>query len=303
MKNRAIIILVVLCIFSPFAFSAKYDTIVKKINELAEQYPQFLQIIDIGKNDQGNTIYGWKLENLMYNEANKTKVNHLLVGVHHGNEGTTADLCILFVEKMIKRFQDSNSNNYKSLSDSIYYIIPVLNISGYNQNSRSEKSSTGRYLDPNRDYPDVCADNKHFQLASIRNLVSFIDKFKFVGAITAHGYIGTFTYPWGIYTSNSKTQDDEFYKYMGKESVKENGYRTGTHTDVIYPASGAFEDWAYATHGIWCMLMELRRSANLDKDCECMIKFFALVPDKRSKKHQHTGNCTRTRDDNGKSRP
>ena len=96
-----------------------------------------------------------------------------------------------------------------------------------------------------------------------------------------------------MYTSNTKTADHRIYDMIGKECCKINNYRTGTHADVIYPATGAFEDWCYNAHGIWTMLLELAHSADLEKDAEAVVKFFTLVPGERSKSHKHPGkNCS-----------
>ncbi len=291
---KTICTILVLCIFSTsLLWAAAYDDMLAKMNKLANTYPNYVQIIDIGQNDQGNTIYGMKVENTQCSTEG-TKVPQLLVGCHHGNEKLSADVCPIFVEKTVKKMMDKNSSEYKALSRSVFYVIPVLNIGGYNSNSRTEKNKAGKSFDPNRDYPDPCAQNTHFQLASIKNLAYFVEKFNIVGAVTAHGYIGTFTFPWGMYTSNTKTKDHSQFLSMAQQSVKANGYRIGTHADVIYPASGSFEDWAYHTYGVWCMLLEHKSGANLDKDADCLVAYFCVVPDVKSKDHAHpANNCNR----------
>lgn len=295
----AALLLIVTCVSA-----TKYDDTVDKINKIVDDNPVYAQLIDIGTNDQGDTIYGLRLENPNYQLENRSKPNQLLVGVHHGNEANSADLALLFATDLIARFKNSSSTDYAALSGSVYYVVPVLNISGYNNNNRREKNKSGSWIDANRDYPDPCVQNSYFQLASTQNLANFIERNNVVGSVTAHGYVGTFTYPWGIYTSNTKTLDDALYKSMAQESVKSNNYGIGTHADVIYPASGAYEDWAYHQHGVWTMLIELKYSSgDLSKDSSCLIKFFALVPDTRSTQHQHSaGNCRSSRD-SGESRP
>lgn len=284
------------------AWSAEYDRILSEMNKILDSDPSYTQMFDIGKNDQGDTIYGLRVENPNYQEPD-ARIAHLLVGVHHGNERNTSDMCVLFVKNLIKIYKDAQHPHNKSLSRCTFYVVPVLNIGGFNSSRRSERNASGSYVDPNRDYPDACVHNTYFQLASVRNLVAFVEKYDIVGSVTAHGYIGTFTYPWGIYTSNTKTLDHSFYNTAAAQSVKANGYRIGTHSDVIYPASGSYEDWAYHKHGVWTMLLELASSANLEKDSQCVLTYFALLPTARSSQHQHTGTCTQTRGDEGDSRP
>lgn len=304
MKKLVILFVVWGIFFISFASAAEYDRILTEMNKIVADNPSYAQMMDIGKNDQGNTIYGLKVENPNFLLQDRAKANHLLVGVHHGNERNSADLCTNFAKKLILRFQDKNSTDYAALSSCIFYVVPVLNISGFNASRRYETNKSGSSIDPNRDYPDVCVNNKYFQLASTQNLSYFVEQYNIVASVTAHGYVGTFTYPWGFYTSNTKTLDHDKYDSMGKASVKANSYRTGTHADVIYPASGSYEDWAYYKHGIWTMLIELKSSSgDLSKDCECMLTFFGMAPSEKSKQHQHTGTCTSTveeRSENGR---
>lgn len=280
-------ILILLCI-PTFIMATNYDAMLDEMNQLASNYPAYVQLMDIGKNDQNITIYGLKIENLEY-AGNKS--NQLLVGCHHGNETHSATVCINFTKQLINIFQNSSDALYTGLSRSIFYVIPVLNISGYNNRSRYEKGPSSSY-DPNRDYPDPCASNSYFKLASIRNLANFVERYNIIGAVTTHGYVGTFTYPWGIYTKNTKTKDNELFHSMAAASVKANNYSIGTHADQIYPASGAFEDWAYHAHGVWVMLMEHKRSPELTKDAKCLLTYFSLVPETKSTQHAHeSSNC------------
>ncbi len=282
-------IFIVLCLLAVTLQAAEYDRILQAMNTIVNTDSVYAQMMDIGKNDAGNTIYGLRLENPNYSYSGG-KINNLAVGVHHGNERTTADVSILFAKKIIAKFKDPTCAEYKALSRCVFYVIPVLNIPGFNANSRYEKG-----LDPNRDYQDPCVSNKYAQLASTRNLSYFIEQHNIVAAVTSHGYVGTFTFPWGIYTSNTHTADHAFYTSIANQAVKANSYRTGTHTDLIYAASGAFEDWAYHKFGIWTMLLEQKSSPNQENDANCLVIYFSLTPDQRSTNHTHpAGNCRST---------
>jgi len=271
-------------------YAANYDNIVNQINQIAQNNSAYAQVIDIGTNDQGNKIYGLKIEDISVLEDGKPA--HLIVGTHHGNEGTAATLSVNLAQKLI----DTMKAGKTAISGCVFYVIPVLNISGYNANRRTEVNKSGSYVDPNRDYPDPCVSASYYELASTKNLSLFVERYNIVGSVTIHGYIGTFTYSWGIYTSNTKTPDDTQFRTMASEAVKANGYQTGTHTDVIYPAAGSYEDWAYYQFGVWSMLLELDSSANLTKDAQCLITYFTLVPASQSGNHSHNpANCTSTR--------
>jgi len=283
-----LISMVTLCWLS----AAEYDRIITAMQTLVNANPAYVQLMDIGKNDQNVLIQGIRIQNPNYLEE-PTKVPQLVVGAHHGNERTSADLAMNFANKVVAKMKDPNCAEYAKISRSVFYIIPVLNIGGFNSNSRYEKNASGTSIDPNRDYPDPCAGNTYYRLASIRNLAYFVEQNNIVGAITIHGYVGTFTHPWGMYTSNYQTADHALFKTMTAQAVKANGYVSGTHGDIVYPASGSFEDWAYHKFGVWCILMEIKStSSDLNKDADCFMIYFTLVPDTRSSNHVHPSeNC------------
>jgi len=124
------------------------------------------------------------------------------------------------------------------------FIIPVLNISGYNANQRREKS-----LDPNRDL--------------------------------------------------STAYDAIFNKLANLATIK-SGYPTGNSTEVIYSASGTFEDYAFWKHGIWSLLFELGYSHSpsesdveeiIDRNVPGLIKLMQEAPQKRADDHGFKGSC------------
>jgi len=278
------------------AQAAPYDNIVKKMDALQSQNPDLISRFELGANDQNQMIYGWRFENEATRAPQKgpvlEKSKQLVVGVHHGNEQLSADVAFQFATDLAREMTQATAPNYPKIANRIFYVIPVLNIGGYNAGRREEYNRNGRSTDPNRDYPDPCYDGPTFTLSSTRNLAAFMRTEGIVGSITIHGYIGTFTYPWGIYTNNTKTQDNAWFVAAARESVKQNGYSTGTHADAIYPTAGAYEDWAYYELGAWTMLLELRNGANVQKDSKAMMTFFAQVPTERSYNNAHLGRCT-----------
>jgi len=292
MKN-SLYLLIILFVLGSFVSAAEYDNILAEIRKIADENSQFVQMMDIGKNDQGNFIHGLRFENPSV-FVKEGKAAHLLVGTHHGNERLSAYLCTKAAQKLVNIFKNANHKHHKAMSSMVIYVVPVLNIGGFNANRRSERDRSGRYHDPNRDYPDPCQPNSYFKLASTQNLADFVERFNIVGALTVHGYIGTLTFPWGTYTNKTQTFDHDFYSYVAKSCASVNNYRTGTHADAIYPTAGAFEDWCYHKHGTWTLLLELAHSPNLDRDADATLQFFTMLPSDKSTKNQHAGKCFAT---------
>jgi len=166
-----------------------------------------------------------------------------------------------------------------------------LNISGYNAGQREERNSTGRSFDPNRDYPDPCGNQSTYNLNSTDALSKYMISENIIGAVTIHGYIGTFTYPWGTYTDQRETPDNDIFKVVTAQAARVNSYRTGTHAGVIYPTFGAFEDWAYHALGVWTALLEIKSQPNISQDARALVSYFGAIPQERSQYHEHLGNC------------
>ena len=264
---------------------SRYEKVLNEMNDLAKNN-DLVSTFVLGKNDHGDDIIGIEVG---YPGPGKT--NHLVVGTHHGNELDAAVVPMEFANQALDILNDAGNPLFGLFSGYKFIIVPVLNIRGYNKARREERDANGKSHDPNRDYPDACVDKENFKLESTRLIAEFVRNSSIVAAVTVHGYIGTFTFPWGMKTSDYETPDHDLYMKWSKLAVKHNGYRVGTHGGLIYPATGSFEDWAYNELGIWTILLEIKYNANLKKDATSLIEFFAQVPKQRSNFHDHLGNC------------
>ena len=83
-------------------------------------------------------------------------------------------------------------------------------------------------------------------------------------------------------------------------STIESGYQTGNNTQVLYPADGTFEDYAYWKHGAWTLLFELGFSHSPDQTAvknmvEANVpgirRFLTTSPKKRVAEHSFVGKC------------
>lgn len=274
----------------PAAQAAEYDRILSQMRQLQDSHPRLVQLFDFAANDQGEMVRGLKIR-LPDSPANQPI--QLVVGAHHGNERLSADLVMRFARDLIAGLVPGDEARGEGISRFSYTLIPVLNIGGFNANSRFERNKKGQPVDPNRDYPDPCKSSSaaSFTLSSTNALAKYLDLNPVVGSVTVHGYIGTLTYPWGTFTDQPKTADHDLYHELASAAAAKNAYKVGTHGEVIYPTVGAFEDWAYFKHGVWVLLLELARSADLSKDSQALLTYFAKAPEARSNGHFHSGQC------------
>lgn len=283
-----ILLLIVLSITSLNLFADDYDVILSRLNEL-DKKPN-TSLFTLGQNDQGRDIVG-----IILGEPDRAATKHLVVGTHHGNERAAAQVPLLFVESMLNSLDNNTA----------YFVVPVLNISGYNKSRREEIGADGRSHDSNRDYEDACSTKADFKLKSTTLIADFIERENIIAAVSVHGYVGTFTFPWGTNAKDYSTLDNHYMEAWAKLAVKHNKYKVGTHGGAIYPAAGAFEDWGYYKLGVWSYLLEIKSpSSDLNKDAMSLVEFFKHAPTERSKNVGQVVNCVdRILNYSHKSRP
>ncbi len=258
-----------------------YNKVVTTITSIAAANPTTTKLITIGVSDQGVPIQGLQI--------GSGPVNTLVVAAHHGNEfGSTA---------VALGVADSLAN--APLPGQTVFVIPVLNISGYNTVNRFENAINNSY-DANRDYPGPCKSGSVFNLKSTKALADFLVEKNIQVSATLHTYWPAVVYPWGISTQELSTPHDAKYSELVKAATLESGYQTGNNTEVLYPADGTFEDYAYWKHGIWSLLFELGFSHTpdntaiknmVDVNIPGIRRFLTDSPKVRVTDHQFSGKC------------
>jgi predicted deacylase len=214
----------------------------------------------------------------------------LVVATHHGNEYGSTEIALAFAEAAAA----------EPLPSQTVFVIPVLNITGYDARTRSERDARGISRDPNRDYPGPCGSEGPFTLKSTKSLADFVAREHIVNSATLHTSFPTVVYPWGIATRDLDTDYTDTFAKLAAFATEESHYQIGNSTAVMYPADGAFEDYAFWKHGVWSMLFELGYSHSpSDRDIETMVRI--NVPGIRrmllnspilpAARHEFTGAC------------
>lgn len=289
---RLIRVMAALSIFVTAAFahassvgaSHDYNQIQSFLASLAQQHPRNAQLIELGQNTQGETIVGLKIGN--------GPIKNLIVGTHHGNEYGSTEVALGAAADFARQ----------PITGRTIYVIPVLNISGYNANRR-EESLDDRYnysADPNRDYPGPCGTGGPYRLKSTKALADFIAQENIVSLATLHASGNMILLPWGISTNDTRTTHEKEFVELGRMCAAYSDYEVGNSTELLYPADGAFEDYAFWKHGIWSILFEIgsRKTPN-EAELEDLVrenvpglrKFMEGAPVARAMHHQFTGRC------------
>lgn len=260
----------------------KYEDIVQTLMDLQARFPQNVEVFELGTSNLGDVIYGLKV--------GSGPVKNLVVGTHHGNEYGAAEVA----EAVAKDFAAT------PIPGQTVYVIPVLNVNGYNIRSRRERVPGGMSHDPNRDYPGPCVQTEPFKLKSTKALADFVAAADIVNSVTLHTYYPGVLYPWGISTHDLDTGYTELFKELGSAAASHSNYKVGNSTEELYPADGTYEDYAYWKHGIWSLLFEMGFSHSPSQSqVEHMIavnvpgirKFFEVAPVQRAPDFAFKGKC------------
>ncbi len=265
--------------------TGRYKSIVDQMQALQAKYPSLSSIFSIGQNDEGVEMLAMRISRSP-SFADGFKIGHLMVATHHGDESAAPIFAMRFITDLLTRYGTD-----QSLDDKEYTVVPVLNVSGYNADSRLERGN-----DPNRDYSGPCTAHTP-TLKSIRNVLDLAKSRIFSGSVTVHGYAASLTYPWGIYTDNTHTQDHNQFDQIFRKAAQFNGYQVGTASDVVYPANGCYEDYVYWKYGMWSLLLELASGSETDLKgtSQAIASFYDQLSSSPSDKNTFLGKCTSSR--------
>lgn len=261
-----------------------YGNVVEVLKKLSAQYPQNAELIVMGDSDSGLPIYGLKIGN--------GETATLVVGTHHGNEYGSTAVAIATAESLAA----------DPLGGKTVYVVPVLNISGYNARSRYEKKGSSS-LDPNRDYPGPCGTNGPFKLKSTAALAKFIEDKNIVSSATLHTYAPAALYPWGVSSKDLKTPYEDTFIALTKAATVESKYDYGNSTELLYAADGTFEDYAFWKVGAWSILFEMGNSHYPSQnDIKEMVsgnvpgirRLLAVAPTEKAADHLFQGKCDKS---------
>ncbi len=268
--------------------ATRYGRVSEELSELHKKSPHTTALFSLGMNDDETPLWAIRVSRTPKNVDPK-KSAHLVVAALHGNELRTADFAMHFLRDLVTRFsRPAVARTW--LKDTEWYVIPVMNVPGYNSGERLEHG-----IDPNRDFPGLCLPHLQSQLKSTRLLVDFLGRRSYTGSVAVHGYAHALTFPWGMPFPSTRTPDHYKFEKATRIAASVNDYPYGTTTDLVYPAENTFEDFAYWKHGIWSLLLELKDGSPLDiaKSSDALFSYFASLEDKPS--HQNTFACNTLR--------
>jgi predicted deacylase len=263
--------------------SRTYREVRTFLYELQQRNPQAARVFQLGLSDSGEMIEGLQIGD--------GSVKSVVVAAHHGNEYGSVEVAKALAADMVAN----------PVVGQTVFVIPVLNTSGYDRRQRWEIAN-GRTNDPNRDYPGPCGGAGPFNLKSTKALADLLDRESIVTSATLHTFFPAVVWPWGFDTSDLSTPYDGLYEMLARAAVVESQYPVGNSTALIYPANGAYEDYAFWQHGIWSLLFELgethspnaRHIEDMQRvNVPGIRRFLDQAPRERATDHGFSGGCSK----------
>lgn len=261
-----------------------YSDLSAKLRTIATNHPATSEIVSIGQSDDGRLILALKV--------GSGPVSDLIVATHHGNEYGSTAVAMGAAEQFAR----------EPIPGRTLYIIPVLNISGYNRGDRYERTGKGR-VDPNRDYPGPCGSDGPFYSKATRALAEFVEQKQIVASATLHTFSPAVLYPWGFATRDTVTADEDTFIRLSRRAIADSNYQYGNSKDLLYAANGTFEDYSYWKHGVWSLLFEMGSTHSPSEsqmrelvrvNVPGLRKFIQDAPRERSSQHAFRGRCDPT---------
>ncbi len=259
-----------------------YSDVQDLIHDLALAHPATTRVFNLGLSDSEEMIQGVII--------GSGPLTSLVVAAHHGNEYGSVEVAL----GLARSLAEDPIEGYRVI------IVPVLNTSGYDQRQREEWAE-GNLHDPNRDYPGPCGTAGPYNLRSTHLLAELIERMDVVSLATLHTYWPAVVYPWGITTEQTSTEYDLTFHNLATVAATWSQYKVGNSTQVIYPANGTLEDYAFWKHGIWSLLFEVGHSHSPDgDDIDEMIRvnvpgiraMIQEAPTERATNHEFLGTCS-----------
>jgi len=262
------------------------DEINDFIKSLATNFPNIVQIEEIGKSFEQRPIYVVKVGS----ENGKKKPSIWIDGGIHAREWIGVSTVTFMLNKLVTGYAtDAKIKNFVDKAN--WYIVPVLNVDGYQfthtedrmwRKNRRPAPCRGccEGVDLNRNFdhsfggagtsPDSCQDSYRgsaaFSEPETRAVRDFVLKHTgdMKAFITIHAYMQMWFYPYANKKQSYPQDVNELVAVSKKavaaiKSVYGTDFTVGTPADILYPAAGGSFDWVKATAKVkYTFGMELR---------------------------------------------
>lgn len=257
-----------------------YDEMETELRSWATNYPDFVELMSIGKSLEGRDLWAVKIGPKDLPPSSMIPAI-LFTGAHHAREHLSTEVP-LKLGRMLVTSYGTNPEVTRLIENRQIYIVPMVNPDGAMWDIvgqryklwRKNRRGTGKTIhgvDLNRNYgfhwntggssgdpgSEVYHGPSPFsepETIAIKSFVESIPNLRIL--LTFHTFSELILYPWGHSNDPVTGKDGEVFKQMAQTMSKWNGY-TPKQSSGLYIASGDTCDWAYGERQIFCFTFEL----------------------------------------------
>lgn len=243
------------------------------IQELKNQRPEIVQIVEIGKSLQGRPLLAVRVstpDNLNF------KPSILFNGMHHAREIMTTEVTTDILSYLVKNFENPQTPWVTDwIRNLAIWVMPQVNPDGneivwtsdnwWRKNARSDQGGEIYGVDLNRNYSyewgkcngsSGSKDNQTYRGKSpasepeTQAMMKFVREQNFIMNVSYHSYSELVIGPYGC--KNQFTPENAIVQQIGLQFAKNlkkdagNGtYTFGNSWEIIYPVDGDDISWMY----------------------------------------------------------
>ncbi len=230
-----------------------FPEVKEEIKKLAKKYPELTKIVNYGKSKEGRPLFALKISDNADKDENEPKI--MFTAATHGDELITVEVLLGLIKKLLNSYEtDKRLRGF--IENSEIYFIPVVNPDGFSKKSRYSANGT----DPNRVYPWPKRPEVDIKVPCITHIMNFYNKMNFKGSIDFHAKGKMIMYPWGYTKERVLSSDYALFKKLTKSMARENRYKSGQISKIIYVAKGSSADYYYWKNNGLALGVELTTS-------------------------------------------
>ena len=258
------------------------DQIIDKLEAWAVDYPDLVELIDIGDSIENRDIWAMRLTG-----PGEDKPAVLFNATQHAREWIAPMVAMYAIDHLLTQY--GVDPEITDLVDDVeIFLIPVVNPDGYayswtsgnrywRKNRRDNEGSPCYGVDPNRNWErgwggsgssgDPCSETYRgtgpFSEPCTQAMEAFyIAHPNLAASIDFHSHGEYILYPWAY--QSGPCGDDSMHHIVGSEmqsliaAVHGWNYTLGSIYDDLYPAAGGSVDWSWGEQGVLSYTIELR---------------------------------------------
>jgi carboxypeptidase T len=264
-----------------------YDEMTSLLFGLAANHSDIMSVSSIGKTYEGRDLWMVKLSDNVNQQEGEPEI--LFMGAHHGNEKSSYEVCLYFIQYMVEHYDNSSTLEVReSINATQIYVLPMVNPDGVEAGERKNREPnhgffgfrpqvTSYGVDLNRNYAnhwfllfllpqrfigstswidssEVYRGPRPFSTEETQAVKQFVDDHHIKISISYHSFGELVLYPWG-YTAKPP-KDKSLFVSIGENISRFNHYLV-TQSIRLYPTLGDSCDWMYGTHGVFAFTIEL----------------------------------------------